>query len=80
MSRDMRLSSEKMSVPGPGAYSGKEDFVKSKMPSFSLPKQRRDSSVDNFVPGPGQYESPQSYRKVAEHSPDWKFTQEKRIK
>lgn len=55
MSRDMRLSVDRHEVPGPGAYNGKEEAVKNKMPSFSLPKERRDGQSGNTVPGPGQY-------------------------
>jgi hypothetical protein len=50
------------------------------MPSFSLPKDKRGSNAGTEVPGPGQYESPESYKKVAGHSPDWKFGNDKRLK
>jgi hypothetical protein len=80
MSRDLRLSVEKSEVPGPGTYNGLENVIKSKNPSFSLPKSRRDDLVRNEAPGPGQYESPASYRKFAEKSPDYKFSSDKRLR
>lgn len=80
MSRDLRLSAEKSEVPGPGAYNGLEEAIKSKNPSFSLPKSRRDSLTKNEVPGPGQYESPESYRKFAEKAPLWEVGHDKRFK
>lgn len=80
MSRDLRLSQDKREVPGPGAYNGRDDTVKYKNPSFSLPKDRRGSNAGSEVPGPGQYESPESYHKIADHSPDWKFGRDKRLR
>lgn len=79
MSRDLRLSAEKSEVPGPGTYNGKEGVVKSQNPSFSLPKSSRDLKVYSEAPGPGNYESPESFRKVAEKSPNWKFGSDKRL-
>lgn len=58
MSRDLRLSAEKSEVPGPGTYNGKETYVKSQNPSFSLPKSSRDMKLYSEAPGPGNYESP----------------------
>lgn len=80
MSRDLRLSGERSEVPGPGTYNGMEEVLKSKNPSFSLPKSRRDSMTKSQVPGPGQYESPESYRKFAEQSPNYQLGHDKRFK
>lgn len=43
ISRDLRLSADKNEVPGPGSYNGIDSVVKNKNPSFSLPKNRRES-------------------------------------
>jgi hypothetical protein len=80
MSRDLRSSVERSEVPGPGTYSGIENIIWNKNPSFSLPKSRRDNLIKSEAPGPGQYESPESYIKVTEKSPDYKFSNDKRLK
>lgn len=45
----------KENVPGPGAYSSKEDFVAKRGPSYSL-KFRGNVGRSDVVPGPGMYD------------------------
>ena len=45
----------KENVPGPGAYSSKEDFVAKRGPAYSI-KQRGSQSRCELSPGPGMYD------------------------
>jgi hypothetical protein len=45
----------KENVPGPGAYTSKEDFVAKKGPAYSI-KQRVSQSRCELSPGPGMYD------------------------
>ena len=45
----------KENVPGPGAYSSKEDLIAKRGPAYSI-KQRVNSSRCELSPGPGMYD------------------------
>lgn len=69
----MRSSNFDNKTPGPGNYQADTIKVRSKDPSWSLPKSARDQMYKSTIVGPGAYEHDKNYKKLVQTNSGYNF-------
>lgn len=80
MSREMRNSYADSKTPGPGNYEADPAKVKSKDPSWSLPKSPRDQMSKSTIIGPGAYDHDKNYKSLVTTHKGYGFGSETKLK
>lgn len=75
----MRNSYADSKTPGPGNYDGDSVKVKSKDPSWSLPKSPRDQMSKSTL-GPGAYDHDKNYKELVTTNKGYNFGSDNKLK
>lgn len=67
-------------TPGPGNYDHDGNKVKSRDPSWSLPKSSRDWMYKSAVVGPGAYEHDKNFKNLSTINRGYNFGSDKKLK